>query len=77
MNGSTEPRFACVVSKKVAKRAVDRNLIKRRGREAVRDALKKSAAAPASYVFYAKKEALGAPYRDIAAEIRKLLSGIS
>lgn len=68
------PRFACVVSKKVAGSAVKRNRIKRRVR-AVLDA-HQSVARVGSYVWYVKKDAVGAPYRDIEKDIVQLLSRI-
>jgi ribonuclease P protein component len=68
-----EPKFACVVSKKAAKRAVDRNRIKRRAKEAL-GAMLKGTTVPVSLVLYAKKEALTASYSDLAADIRALLA---
>jgi ribonuclease P protein component len=70
---ANEPKYACVVSKKAAARAVDRNAIKRRCREAVRLAAK-GPALSASFVFYAKKEARGVSYAEIAKDIRKLIA---
>jgi ribonuclease P protein component len=70
-----EPKFACVVSKKIATHAVDRNLVKRQCREAVRLA-PKSIAMPVSLVFYAKKEAKGVSYKEIEDDGRKLLSQV-
>jgi ribonuclease P protein component len=61
---------ACVVSKKVSPLAVRRNLIKRRCREALRKHL--PTLSPAIYMFHAKKEALGASYADISADIASL-----
>lgn len=69
-----EPRFAFVVSKKVAARATDRNLIKRRCRAALRDAMEGVPAG--SYIFYAKKDAAKATYRELAADIRQLIEGL-
>lgn len=73
IGAASMPKCACVVSKKAAASAVDRNLIKRRCREACRLAVK-AAAAPCSLVFYAKKEAKGASYAEIEKDIRKLMS---
>jgi ribonuclease P protein component len=70
-----EPKCACVVSKKVAAHAVDRNLIKRRCREACRIAVKGMRSGH-SLIFYAKKEAKGASYKDIEGDIKKLLAQI-
>ncbi len=72
-NASNGPKCACVVSKKAAAKAVDRNLIKRRCREACSLAIK-GLSARCSFVFYAKKEARGATYRELEADIRKLLA---
>ena len=69
----SEPKFACVVSKKAAKHAVDRNGIKRRCREAVRLATRGRPLA-ASLIFYAKKEAVGASYARIEQDVGALLS---
>ncbi|HUO56185.1 MAG TPA: ribonuclease P protein component [Candidatus Paceibacterota bacterium] len=82
-NGSTETRIACVVSKKTAPRAVDRNLIKRRTREAVRHLLDTKSGSltnttrsqeNTSLIFYVKKEALSAPYKAIESDVHTLLS---
>lgn len=66
-------RAACVVSKKTAARAVDRNRIKRRAREALRAELREITA-PLSLVLYTKKEALDAPFSELAADIRQLIA---
>lgn len=72
LTGET-PRFACVVSKKTAPKAVTRNLIKRRCREALRAY---GALPVAAYVLTAKKAAVEATYaeieRDIAAALKPL-----
>jgi ribonuclease P protein component len=73
------PKCACVVSKKVAKNATDRNLIKRRCREACRTVLaigKHGLQNHASLVFYAKKEAKGAPFKEIEKDVMNLLGQI-
>lgn len=67
------PKAACIVSKKVAARAVDRNLIKRRARAALADALR-DVLRPLSLAFYAKKGVLEAPFSDIARDVRALLA---
>lgn len=69
------PRAACVVSKKVSARSVDRNRIERFCRESLRPHLsqmKKSAA----FIFYAKREARDASHADVAKDIGKLLRTI-
>ena len=65
-------RYACVVSKKVATHAVDRNLVKRRCRHALRALVIPSR--PLALVFSAKKSARDATYHEIAEDIKKLLN---
>lgn len=64
-------QFACVVSKKVAMKAVTRNLIRRR----CRAVLEKSAqlTPPGVYLFLAKKDAAKATYQELAHDIEALL----
>jgi|GEM_PF-1686589 len=64
-----KPRFACVVSKKVARRANQRNLIKRRCRAAIRVAAPQP---PYAFVFTAKKGATESDYPQIADEVNSL-----
>jgi ribonuclease P protein component len=70
-----ESACACVVSKKIALRAHDRVLIKRRCRAAIRPLI---SAVPQgeSLVFTAKKAAKGATFRDIERDIQQLVSRI-
>ena len=70
----SEPRFACVVSKKVAAKAVARNLIKRRCRAIIEKEMKRLP--PASYVLYAKKDAARAGYGDMEKDIRTLTKAL-
>ena len=65
-------KVTCVVSKKVARRAVDRNTIKRRAREAMRPILEQITT-PAFFMLYAKREALGAISQEITQDVKKLL----
>jgi ribonuclease P protein component len=65
-------KAAVVVSKKVSNKAVDRNLIKRR----IRATLRTLSLPSVSLIFTAKKGAHGAAYKDIASDIRSLLSRI-
>ena len=67
-------QFACVVSKKVAMKAVTRNLIRRR----CRAVLEKSARStpPGVYMFLAKKDAAKATYSELAHDIETLLRNI-
>lgn len=70
--GARGPTSACVVSKKVSPKAVERNLIKRRCREAVRGLILKRNEQLA-LVFYAKREALRATFTDIRNDTASLL----
>src|SRR3989338_7052882 len=68
-----ECKVACVVSKKTAAHAVDRNLINRRRREAMRQCLS-SVPLPATLVFYAMRPAKNAPYANIKSDVAELVS---
>lgn len=65
-------KAAIVVSKKVSARAVDRNRVKRRARAILSGAL--APLPPASYVFYAKKDAVGASFDEVKRDIMKMLA---
>lgn len=65
-------RGAVVVSKKVAAKAVLRNLIKRR----VMHVLEKNPPLPGTYVVYAKKGAAALPFSKIEEEVTSLLKKI-
>jgi ribonuclease P protein component len=65
---SQTQKFACVISKKTLKRAVDRNQVKRRIFEILHDSKPKKIA---SFVVYPKKPALNSPYEEIYKEIKK------
>lgn len=60
-------KFACVTSKKTLKRAVDRNLIKRRVFSLVQEL---SPSFAKSLVFYPKKGSVTAPYSQLHKEIK-------
>ena len=64
-------KFTCAVSVKVARKAVERNRIKRLCREAARSAIKKDG--HHAYVFYAKREARIASLAHITRDITFLL----
>lgn len=64
--------FACVVSKKVTPKAVDRNRIKRWCREAARQHAR-SLDAPCAIVLRAKKDAARATHADMEREIGSLV----
>ncbi|MDP2648757.1 MAG: ribonuclease P protein component [Patescibacteria group bacterium] len=66
-------KAACVVSKKVAARAVARNRIKRICREAVRAHLS-SVKPPQAFVFTAKRAAAAASPADIRGDVERLLA---
>jgi ribonuclease P protein component len=70
--GMAPARVSVVVSKKSAKRAVDRHLIKRRVYDSVSELGEMSGAL---YVFFAKTGAHTIPYRELQEEVRTLLSG--
>jgi ribonuclease P protein component len=70
---STHAKCACVVSKKVSARAVDRNLIKRRCRAAL-SAQIATIESPIALVFSAKREALGAPLSEVKRDVEALLN---
>ena len=73
-SGGTKARFGIVVSKKVATRAVDRNLIKRRSRNVLQKYMQ--TVPPGAYIFIAKRASSKATFseleRDIAALVRRL-----
>jgi ribonuclease P protein component len=61
-------KFACVISKKTLKKAVERNSVKRRVLAAITEHKPHKVA---SFIIYPKKTALDAPYSSINEEIRK------
>src|SRR3989338_9492842 len=65
-------RMACVVSKKTAARAVDRNLIKRRCRAAAGDLIA-DIRKPLVFIFYASRNAKGAAFAEIKRDVEKLI----
>ena len=67
-------RFAFVVSKKVAVRATDRNLIKRRCRAIVQSEIQ--GARPGAYIFYAKKPTAQATYQELERDLKALLKAL-
>jgi ribonuclease P protein component len=74
-NTTNEPKFACVVSKKIAAHAVDRNRIKRRCREALRTT-PGTVTGTRVVVFYAKKESKNATFQEVVSDVNHLLSQI-
>ena len=76
-NGETSPsRFGFVISKKIDKRAVARNRIKRLLREVVRENLEKI---PDGFdiVFVVRPSIVGKSYEEISIEFDKVLSKVS
>lgn len=68
-------RGACVVSKKVAPRATQRNFIKRRARSILARLLDNTSP-PLHVVVYARQGALAASFRDLEQDIQKMLRRI-
>jgi len=69
---SVPSRFGFVVSKKIDKRATERNRVKRIFREGVRPLLSEVKDGYDA-VFWIRQRALGAPTKEVWAEIRKAL----
>lgn len=65
-------RWTCIVSRRVARKAVDRNCIKRWCREAARTYAKHTGDT-AALVFRAKKEAFHAEFADVKNDVRTLV----
>jgi ribonuclease P protein component len=74
-NKLTLVRFGLIVSKKIDKRAVIRNRLKRVFREVIRKNLDKFK--PGDYLFLVKRSALGIDSKHLGDEICKLLTGLS
>ena len=74
-NEDKEKRFGFIISKKISKRAVDRNKIKRRMAEVIRKNLEKFKDGT-RMIFLAKKEILKKGINEIENEIEKLISNI-
>lgn len=72
-----QPRFGFIVSKKVHKRAVQRNRIRRRLRELVRHCLtgehRERFAPYRTLVFIARNGSLDASYQDLKAHLERCL----
>lgn len=67
-------KIGFLVSKKVSKRAVDRNRLKRQMREVVRLLLKENKIKPGYMIaFSAKNNALGVEYKQIESDITHIL----
>jgi len=64
-------RYTCVVSKKTAAKAAERNRLKRRCREAARLAL--ADVPEGAFVFRPLRPALRAPFAELAQDVRALV----
>jgi ribonuclease P protein component len=69
-NGMT--KYACVISKKRIKRAVDRNSVKRKVYASIRSS--RNVSANQSLIFYPKKTLLNASTPLVLTEIRKVFA---
>lgn len=69
-----DAKCAVVVSKKVAVKATDRNLIKRRVRGILLPLMSK--AAPAGVMLIAKKGASGASFQDLSTDVQRLFAKV-
>ena len=67
-----ESKVAVVVSKKIAKKATQRHLLKRRVLAVVRDILPPAT----SIIVYARKESVALPYSHIQKEMKELLTNL-
>ena len=67
------PRFGFTVSKRVAAKAVERNRIRRRLKEAVRQVAPGRAQSGTDYVLIGRRAALNEPFTDIAAALHVAL----
>ena len=70
------PKIVCVVSKKIAVRATDRNKIRRRCREALKMFLP-DIKEPVALIFVAKREVVAATFDEIRNDVQKLLGRIA
>ena len=70
---SEKAKFAVVVSKKIAARAVDRNRIRRLCKEVVRQE-SDTIRGPQTLILYAKKAARSASFKEIETDIVELFS---
>lgn len=71
-----ENKFGFIISKKISKRAVDRNRIKRLLSEAVKINLDKVKSRGNKVVFLAKKTMLGKKMAEVIPEIKEMLEKI-
>ncbi len=69
-NGLTHPRFAVVVSKKISKRAVERNYLKRRFMHKLKDVVKKLP--NKDYIFILNSGVKDIQYKDLVNNLKKV-----
>ena len=74
--GEEENRFGFVISKKISKRAVDRNRIKRLLSESVKKNLEILNSKSLKIVFLAKKTLLGKKMEEVEPEVKTMLEKI-
>jgi ribonuclease P protein component len=74
--GGEENKYGFVISKRVSKRAVDRNRIKRLLSEAVKINLEKTKGRGYKIVFLAKRAMVGKKMTEVAAEVEQILGKI-
>lgn len=67
------PKFTCVVSKKTAPRAVDRNLVKRKCLSILRAAIR-GETRPLAFIVRAKPSALHARHTELKDDLHSLLA---
>ncbi len=71
--GKNKAKFSVVVSKKVEKTAVNRNLTKRRVYGVCRPLIKDVVSGTVG-VFFVKKSVVGIPFNDLELEVKNLIS---
>lgn len=75
-NGTESNRFGFTVSKRISKRAVDRNLLKRRFRAIVNELPAEKFGAGFDYVFIARNDVLTREYADLRGDVEYTLRKI-
>ena len=71
-NQSAQNRFGIIISSKISKKAVERNRLKRQGRQALKE-LDKEMARGYDLVIIALPKLLNSPYQEIQAELEKII----
>jgi ribonuclease P protein component len=70
------PRLGFTVTKRTAKKAVERNRIRRRLREAARQAAATDARAGLDYVLVARRAALSEPFAELTSAVAEAMRGV-